>query len=372
MVHKKSKWWQSSNLVTLLCAVYAVGLSACQHDLISSIDAGNRDGGNLGNPDNPENPEDSGNPENPINPENPENPKNPEVTDAGTLPNNVPDGPLGDGVGEVPDERNLVDAGNPARPDAGQNVGQDAGQVEQDAGNNADVCDPEAHVLPNVGLTEAIGQNGCPDGMIYVAAATPFCIDQYEASLLEVTDTGDVEWSPYFNPANRRVRAVSRAGAVPQGYINGEQAKNACALSQKRLCTDAEWLRACQGNQNNTFPYGAVRQAGVCNDSRSQHPAVEYFHSADASVFSHIDHPCLNQLPNGLLRTGTKTGCVTAEGAFDMMGNLHEWTADPNGTFRGGFYVDTVVNGPGCLYRTTAHNTLHWDYSTGFRCCADL
>jgi hypothetical protein len=54
------------------------------------------------------------------------------------------------------------------------------------------------------------------------------------------------------------------------------------------------------------------------------------------------------------------------------MGNLHEWTADPAGTFRGGFFVDTRVNGNGCLYRTTAHDTSHWDYSTGFRCCADL
>ena len=53
---------------------------------------------------------------------------------------------------------------------------------------------------------------------------------------------------------------------------------------------------------------------------------------------------------------------------FDMMGNLHEWTSDPTGTFRGGFYVDTVNNNPGCLYRTTAHTTPHWDYSTGFRC----
>jgi hypothetical protein len=53
-----------------------------------------------------------------------------------------------------------------------------------------------------------------------------------------------------------------------------------------------------------------------------------------------------------------------------MMGNLHEWTADPAGTFRGGFYVDTVRNGNGCLYATTAHNTSYRDYSTGFRCCA--
>ena len=44
---------------------------------------------------------------------------------------------------------------------------------------------------------------------------------------------------------------------------------------------------------------------------------------------------------------------------------------DSSGTFRGGFYADTSLYGPGCLYATTAHNTAHWDYSTGFRCCAE-
>ena len=70
--------------------------------------------------------------------------------------------------------------------------------------------------------------------------------------------------------------------------------------------------------------------------------------------------------------TGARAGCVSADGAFDMMGNLHEWTANPAGTFRGGFYVDTARNGPGCQYATTAHDRSYWDYSTGFRCCAEL
>ena len=44
---------------------------------------------------------------------------------------------------------------------------------------------------------------------------------------------------------------------------------------------------------------------------------------------------------------------------------------DPAGTFKGGFYVDTKLNGEGCLYTTTAHDVSYWDYSTGFRCCRD-
>jgi sulfatase modifying factor 1 len=109
----------------------------------------------------------------------------------------------------------------------------------------------------------------------------------------------------------------------------------------------------------------------VCNDARTCHPAIQYFESSDGSVFSMIDHPCLGQLPDGLARTGAHPGCASADGIVDLMGNLHEWTADPAGTFRGGFFVDTRVNGDGCLYRTTAHDVSHWDYSTGFRCCAD-
>ena len=100
--------------------------------------------------------------------------------------------------------------------------------------------------------------------------------------------------------------------------------------------------------------------------------SVSGFESSDPIVFSMIDHPCLGQLPDGVAPTGAYVACETDDGVRDMMGNLHEWTADPAGTFRGGFFVDTEINGEGCLYRTTAHDVSHWDYSTGFRCCADL
>jgi hypothetical protein len=227
-------------------------------------------------------------------------------------------------------------------------------------------CDPQIMVQPNADLEQAPGVGGCPEGMIPVGT---FCIDRYEAALVKVAD--GTPWSPYFNPGMELVRAVSVAGAVPQGYINQLQAAAACAEAGKRLCSDAEWLRACRGPNSSTYPYGDSLMLGVCNDHRDQHPAIEYFGTSDSWIFSELDNACLNQLPSSLDAAGANPGCAATEGAFDMMGNLHEWTADSAGTFRGGFYVDTVQNGLGCLYATTAHNTLHWDYSTGFRCCAD-
>jgi len=231
-------------------------------------------------------------------------------------------------------------------------------------------CDPTVMTVPQATFVEAGGDAGCPDGM---ARVDTFCIDRYEAVLVEVLADGSTRpFSPFFNPESRTVRALSVADAVPQGYITGDQAAAACAEAGKRLCTDTEWLRACQGAAGNTYPYGDTRQDGVCNDARSQHPVVEYFGTTEDWIWSELGHPCISQQDDTVARTGAHTGCVTADGVYDMMGNLHEWTADPSGTFRGGFYVDTVVNGEGCLYATTAHSTGHWDYSTGFRCCADV
>jgi hypothetical protein len=235
--------------------------------------------------------------------------------------------------------------------------------------DEAGTCDPLASPLPNEGLHPAPGTGGCPDGMTRVDT---FCIDRYEASLEVVApDGGRASWSPFVNPGNNVVSALSIAGATPQAYIDQVQASEACATAGKRLCTNAEWLRACRGSTGLTYPYGDVRMPGVCNDARAVHPAIEYAATIDATFAEVLRNACIDQLPNTLEPAGSRSGCVTEDGAYDMMGNLHEWTADPAGTFRGGYFVDTVLNGDGCLYTTTAHDTLYWDYSTGFRCCAD-
>lgn len=229
-------------------------------------------------------------------------------------------------------------------------------------------CDPDAAPTPNDGLAEVSWDPACPAGMIPI---DDFCIDRHEASLVVLDGDGAVigSHSPYAHPTGD-VRAVSLEGAVPQGYIDGDTAAAACAAAGKRLCDDDEWLRACRGAAGHVYPYGDALEPGTCNDARAQHPAVEYFGTNDPSIWSQLGNPCILQVPDGVQTTGAHVGCVSDDGAFDMVGNLHEWTADPAGTFRGGFFVDTALNGPGCTYATTAHDRSHWDYSTGFRCCA--
>jgi hypothetical protein len=207
--------------------------------------------------------------------------------------------------------------------------------------------------------------------MVEVGGA--FCVDRYEAALEAWDGTAWVEASPFLTVDGRRVRAVSRPGIVPQGYVSGDEAEAACAEAGKRLCTSEEWLGACQGPAALTWPYGDEHDPEACNDAYPRgHPVVDFFGTSEG-VWDpeHMNDPGINQQPDTVDPTGANPGCVSAWGALDLHGNLHEWVADADGTFRGGFYADASINGDGCLYRTVAHGRGYHDYSTGFRCCAD-
>jgi hypothetical protein len=299
-------------------------------------------------------------------------------------------------------------------PDAGTDAGLTCtsdpnAQLGVTAG--AGWCPQDPSAQPNAGLVEEPGIGGCASGMVPIGAycykpanipgdvdvsalvggscpagmmfGPAFCIDVFEANVVVEDGRGNESpWPPYYEPPDDETyRAVSLRGAIPQSYISGCDAERACEASGKRLCRNEEWERACRGPDNLTYPYGNTRMDGACNDE-SLHPVyspAECFQTSESWIYSHLDYPGINQQQSTLTRTGTLAGCVTAEGVYDMMGNVHEWIWDPiNVTmptkgvdFRGGYYNDTKINYNGCLYRTTAHDLNQVDYSVGFRCCTD-
>lgn len=210
----------------------------------------------------------------------------------------------------------------------------------------------------------------CPANMVLVDEE--FCIDRWEASLEEVTPYGVRDFPPTQRVEGALVRAVSRPGVIPQAYIAGHEAQRACEMAGKRLCYDSEWWRACAGRKKTIYPYGTVHREGACNEDRKLHPMLElYGENAGPEIWyvAPMNNPAINQQPGTIARTGSRRGCVTDQGLFDMVGNVHEWTNDPAGTFLGGTY--STKNALGCQYKTTAHGFDYHDYSTGFRCCAE-
>jgi sulfatase modifying factor 1 len=223
-----------------------------------------------------------------------------------------------------------------------------------------------------------LAMNGlCPPDMASID--DKFCVDKYEASLVEIMSDGSERAWPYYQPVEgHTVRAVSEKGVFPQGYISEKQAIEACGRSGKRLCKPAEWKTACKGPPTDggpkKFGYANERTPGTCNDN-GKSPVGTFFPAAvaqgNAWTWDKMNDERLNQMAGGLAETGSHEACTNGYGVYDMVGNLHEWVLDSAGTFQGGYYLDVTQNGDGCGYRTDAHEAWYHDYSTGFRCCAD-
>jgi formylglycine-generating enzyme required for sulfatase activity len=136
------------------------------------------------------------------------------------------------------------------------------------------------------------------------------------------------------------IYAVSLPAEMPSANITWFQAQEACANAGKRLPTNAEW----QVGANGTPDPGPDDGTTDCNTA-----------SADGAASL----------------TGARTRCISARGAFDMVGNLAEWVADwvPASTACPGWAsfsnddmciagADTTRNGPGALVRGGAFVSL--------------
>lgn len=218
------------------------------------------------------------------------------------------------------------------------------------------------------------------------------CIDRWEDSLAE-------EDGALHDPSARPLRgtdyrARSLSGGRPQAYISQVEASAACANAGKRLCTLREWYAACRGPQRTTYPYGARFVRGRCNVGKAHLLSmVAGTNPLRWRYAEDFNNPALDREPGFLAQTGAYSGCTNGYGAFDMVGNLHEWVSDRvdgslprkiplragirarvpvdrgHGVFMGGFFSTTNQHGRGCNFITIAHGPTYHDYSTGFRCC---
>jgi len=216
----------------------------------------------------------------------------------------------------------------------------------------------------------------CPKNMRSIGGR--YCIDRYEAYVNLILKGGKLKRHSPFKPIDgkKNIKALNRKGRMPQAYISRNEAAIACANAGKRLCTDAEWVGACKGKKPTTWPYGKEHVPGRCND-RGVSSFNMYFGDGSpvpqsAYTYEHLNDERLNKPKGTCAPAGRFKKCRNSYRVYDMVGNLHEWTSSPSGTFRGGYYLDVHQHGDGCDYKTTAHSPKYHDYSTGFRCCADL
>lgn len=172
---------------------------------------------------------------------------------------------------------------------------------------------------------------------------TTYCIDVYEASRIDATST---------DQGTSSEGAVSLRGRLPWTNVEWADARAACERAGKRLCTAQEWEDACDGQVGpggNVYPYGDEVQDGVC-----------------------VTELTVNDDP---LPTGSRDGCVSDFGAFDLGGNVWEWvgtSADAALGIGGGINSDAThfcrVLPQGAFFDDPTDQ----DRLLGFRCCSDF
>ncbi len=156
----------------------------------------------------------------------------------------------------------------------------------------------------------------CPKDMV---SGSSFCIDQFE----------------YPN----------KKGVMPQGGLTYQQAQNYCQQADKRLCTQSEWEEACRGQEGYRWPYGDTYEPNQCVDAGGS--TVEGQSGAQPS--------------------GHAQKCVSSLGAYDMSGNLWEWTAEK--TLQGGGWNLSAGLGQ-CQSQAQAKESFQAG-EFGVRCCKD-
>ena len=257
----------------------------------------------------------------------------------------------------------LVLAPGCSSADDGAPPGGGAADAGPDAALDESPADAPATDAPSDASAEPPAP--CPADMVDLGG---FCIDRYEAP--------------------------NREGALPLVMYTFVEAAAWCQARDKRLCFDDEWTTACEGPALTSYPYGDAHQPGVCNDDQAwrvynQTKLNGWPWNLPASTFDKLADllDAARQTSNAgavaadevqALYQGSPSGahgaCTNSDGAFDLCGNVEEWTRrrdggspDFHGSLKGRYWAEART----CQSAVTTHGDAFRFYEIGFRCCRD-
>ncbi len=207
----------------------------------------------------------------------------------------------------------------------------DEGRSTDEACNDVDDdCDGETDEGSNDLVAVAAG-----DGV------GAFSIFRYEASRPDATED---------DSGRSFTGACSKAEALPWVDVDYDAAEAACVSVGMALCSAAQWQRACEGDANQTYPYGNNYRANRCNG---------------------FDRGEGETLPSGALANCRRAWA--GEAVYDQSGNVWEWTTGaPDGqngarVIRGGSFGNPF-GGLTCQFENFAPEAAARG-NLGFRCC---
>lgn len=170
-----------------------------------------------------------------------------------------------------------------------------------------------------------------------------------------------------------RFEAPNVAGVKPLAFQTAPEGEAWCNARGKRLCSEREWVRACEGASKQLYPYGKTYKRGTCTDDKTWIAPNWTTLGSYPSAASKAEAARLYQADP----SGARPACKSEDNVIDLTGNVAEWVTRsfPNannyehvmkGCYWSGCYGGTP---PSCGFVNPAHPGTFRTYEAGFRCC---
>ncbi|MBK9262046.1 MAG: SUMF1/EgtB/PvdO family nonheme iron enzyme [Polyangiaceae bacterium] len=165
----------------------------------------------------------------------------------------------------------------------------------------------------------------------------------------------------------------NQKGELPALLVSWGDAKKLCEEKGKRLCMEAEYNFACEGEAMLPYTYGYERDATACNidrEYRKREKSLKKYERCMKKPECKAELARLDQR----LPTGSMPRCVSPFGVYDLNGNINEWVERPKQKYpnrsglKGGWWGP--VRGR-CRPTVGFHKEDDYGYEEGFRCCKD-
>jgi sulfatase modifying factor 1 len=235
---------------------------------------------------------------------------------------------------------------------------------------------------PASGSAAAPGEGACPADMVLVDGSycedlEVTCLDGFFAPQNNLTVCRKVKEPTVCRGARRPMRYCidryefpNRKGERPMIMQNFYQAQVHCAGRGKRVCTESEWTKACEGPNDEPFPYGYVRDPTICHGDQT-------YRFPEKSKVENRDPAELARLWQGKV-SGSQPGCVSDYGVHDMPGNADELAASETKGGPRSDFANVTTGGPWyfgtrnmCRPKIYTHDESFAYYYLSWRCCAE-
>jgi sulfatase modifying factor 1 len=237
-------------------------------------------------------------------------------------------------------------------------------------------ADEDSSFFPTVGAKSLPRRaptlaGACPDGMIAIEG--DYCPNLVQKCLRWMDPPGryhEYRCAEYAHPAVCKGARVHKrfcidmyerteaGGDLPLNHMSWLDTRRLCEADGARVCLESEWNFACEGVEEQPYPYGWGRDAALCNADHH-----DLLVPGNPSKILDLRTPASHH-PN----------CRSPFGVQGMAGNVAEWVT-VDGTVPGSAVVQKgnwwQPGKHACRDAQAGHDKFYQGTETGFRCCRD-